>query len=307
MTEYATQTDPTAVVGRRFGAFIVDMIVLLAVPAALFFATAGIVLYESPTTCPQVVNAGQKSSSEVCIKVDAQIQDDKYTAATYKPAAWAIAGGVYLLYLVIVQWIVQGMTGATLGKALFGIRTVDEQGQPPGLGKQFIRGVVWIIDGLCDGLVAAIAILASKGHRRLGDMAAKTFVVRSSAKGAPIVVPGLAAAGAGAMAAGAVPVGGYAATPPAPGTPYTPPSPATPYTPPAASDQTVVTPEPDQTVVAPTAPAAPPAPPTDGPVWDAARNAYIQWDPAGNRWLTYDDAAAQWKPIEGDQPPTPPA
>ena len=44
------------------------------------------------------------------------------------------------------------MTGATLGKAIFGIRTVDEQGNAPGLGKQFIRGVLWIVDGLCHGL-----------------------------------------------------------------------------------------------------------------------------------------------------------
>ena len=164
---------------------------LFVVPAALFFATAGIVLYESPTTCPQVVTAGQKSSSESCVKVDITIQDDVYTAATYKPAAAAIAGGVYLLYLVVVQWIVQAMTGATLGKAIFGIRTVDEQGQPPGLGKQFIRGLLWIIDSLCNALVAAILILATKGHRRLGDMAAKTFVVHTSAKGSPVVVPGL--------------------------------------------------------------------------------------------------------------------
>lgn len=289
MTEYATQTDPTAVVGRRFGAFVIDSIVLFVVPAALFFATAGIVLYESPTTCPQVVTAGQKSSSENCVKVDITIQDDVYTAATYKPAAAAIAGGVYLLYLVVVQWIVQAMTGATLGKAIFGIRTVDEQGQPPGLGKQFLRGLLWIIDSLCNALVAAILILATKGHRRLGDMAAKTFVVHASAKGSPVVVPGLATAAAGAGAVGTAPMGAYDT--PAP-TGLTPP-----YEPATATDQTMVT------------PAAPPAPPAPaaGPQWDAARNAYVQWDPAGNRWLTYDDAAAQWKPIEGDQPPTPPS
>jgi uncharacterized RDD family membrane protein YckC len=272
MNEYVTQTDPTAVVGRRFGAFVVDSIVLFAIPAALFFATANIVLYESPTTCPQVENAGRLSSSEVCVDdLDFTIQDDAYTAATYKPAAGAIAGAVYLLYLVLVEWIVQGMTGATLGKAIFGIRTVDEQGQPPGLGKQFIRGLLWLPIVLfnCLVLVPMITILASKGHRRLGDMAAKTFVVHTSAKGSPVVVPGVETAG--------------------------PTGPATPYTPAGG----------DQTLVAPGSPAAPPAP--AGPQWDAARNAYVQWDPVGNRWLTYDDAAAQWKPIEGGQPPTPPS
>lgn len=283
MTEYATQTDPTAVVGRRFGAFIIDSIVLFVVPAALFFATAGIVLYESPTTCAQVVAAGEKSSSENCVKVDITIQDDDYTAATYKPAAAAIAGGVYLLYLVVVQWIVQAMTGATLGKAIFGIRTVDEQGRSPGLGKQFLRGLLWIIDSLCNALVAAILILATKGHRRLGDMAAKTFVVHASAKGTPVIVPGLTTAAVGAGAAGTAPVGAYDTA--------APPSAATPYAPPTATAT-------DPTMVTPAAPPPTPPAPAAGPQWDAARNAYVQWDPAGNRWLTYDDAAAQWKPIE---------
>src|SRR5262245_9466893 len=129
MSAYPTVTDPTAVVGRRFGAYVIDSLVLWAIPLALFFATAGIELWESPTTCPQPEVGGELPSSRECIDdLDVTIQDDNYTAATYKPIAWAYAGGFYLLYLVIVQWFVQGLTGATLGKAIFGIRTVDEAG-----------------------------------------------------------------------------------------------------------------------------------------------------------------------------------
>lgn len=284
METYPGQTDPTAVVGRRFGAFVIDWIVLAAIPLALFFATANITLYKAPSTCPAVVAAGEKSSSENCRKVEVTINSDDYTAATYKPAAIALGVGAWLLYLILVEWIVQALTGATLGKAIFGIRTVDEQGQPPGLGKQFLRGLVWIVDSLCNALVAAILILTTKGHRRLGDMAAKTFVVRKDAKGSTIEVPGMAPA--------AVAAGGYAATPPATGY-STPPAPGPiGASPPVTPDQTVAAPDPTPQ------PSAPP-PATDGPQWDAARGAYIQWDPAGNRWLTYDDATSQWKPLEG--------
>jgi uncharacterized RDD family membrane protein YckC len=291
MNSYATVTDPTAVVGRRFGAYVIDSLVLWAIPLALFFATAGIVLYERPSDCRQIeATPAEFSSSEECVDdLDITIQDDEYSAATYKPIAWVIAGGTYLLYLVIVQWFVQGLTGATLGKALFGIRTVNEGGESPGIGKQFIRGLLWIVDGLCNGLVALVTILASKGHRRVGDMAAKTYVVRSSFKGAPIVIPGIAATPTPAYTAAATgAASGATATgyqpPPAPG---------------AAAETAAAT---DQTTAAPT---SPPADQSEGPIWDAQRNAYIQWDPSGNRWLTYDDSASEWKAIEGDQPPPP--
>ena len=239
MSAYPAQSDPTAVAGRRFGAFVIDSIVLAVIPLALFFATAGITLYERPTTCTQVAaKPGELSSSERCHKVDATVNDTEYSAATFKPAAAFLAGGVYLLYLILVEWIVQAMTGATLGKAIFGIRTVDEDGNAPGLGKQLIRGVLWIIDSLCSALVAAILILVTKGHRRLGDMAAKTFVVRAGAKGSPIIVPGMATVAVGAGAAGeprrwaateppsTPPTGSYA--PPAPGTMGTTPPMAAP-------------------------------------------------------------------------------
>ena len=65
--------------------------------------------------------------------------------------------------------------------------------------------------------------------------------------------------------------------------PYSPYSPAMPTQPP--TDQT-----------APLASPAAPAP--EGPVWDAARGAYVHRDPATGRMLVYDQAAAAWKPLE---------
>jgi hypothetical protein len=47
------------------------------------------------------------------------------------------------------------------------------------------------VDGLCAGLVGFIVALTSRGHRRVGDMAAKTFVVGGQYMGYPVAVPGM--------------------------------------------------------------------------------------------------------------------
>lgn len=67
-----------------------------------------------------------------------------------------------------------------------------EDGSPPGLVKAFIRWAFWAIDAFpyVLPLLGPIVALTTQGHRRVGDLAAKTFVVRSSAAGAPIIVPG---------------------------------------------------------------------------------------------------------------------
>jgi uncharacterized RDD family membrane protein YckC len=296
VSEYTATTDPTAVVGRRFGAYVVDAIVISALSAGLFFATANLTFWEDNPRCALLEQAGEYDpDTEFCIRStddpDTTADDDNDTV-TFNKVAPFLAGGASLLYLILVQWILQGLTGATLGKAIFGIRTVNDAGGAPGLGKQFIRGLLWIVDGLCNGLVAAILILVTKGHRRLGDMAAKTFVVRSSAKGAPIVVPGMDGAPVPTYAGAATYAGTPTYTQPPPG-PTGAPAPTAPAAPPGP------------TTAEPTMAQPAPQPAASGPQWDAARNAYIQWDPNGGRWLTYDDAASSWKPIEGEQPPPP--
>ena len=48
------------------------------------------------------------------------------------------------------------------------------------------------MDGfLCGPLVGGITMLSSSGNRRVGDMAAKTFVVRASQVGHPVPVGGV--------------------------------------------------------------------------------------------------------------------
>src|SRR3954468_13357457 len=162
-------TKPTAVVGRRVAAFLIDALLLYAISFAIFFAMAD-------------------TKEEIGRKVlqgDIQLNETTYGNITLGDSEYAILGTNFLLYLLIVFAIgflylavLQGIKGWTLGKLALGIRVVDESGRTgPGVGKGAIRWVLWIVDGFFFYLVAFVTALSSDRNQRVGDMAAKTFVV----------------------------------------------------------------------------------------------------------------------------------
>lgn len=286
--------DPTAVMGKRIGAWFVDLLLYLLLvfifsPFGPFGNYAEIPPGMSDADACEAIRDAQ--DVRTCIAVGDRayfVEDDLSTAGTVTSIAWYV--------LVFVIW--QGLTGATPGKTVFGVRVIDEAGRPPGVGRAFVRSILWIVDGApwIVPLVGPITALSSKGHRRVGDMAAKTFVVATADTGTPPQVPGLTPA--------------YGAPVYAPG-PAAPPPPVAggPTDTPAATQAPLGSPEyePSGTMPAETQPpsggpwAAPesssPAPPVDQPQWDAARGAYICWDPHRARWLQWDDTAQQWTPI----------
>jgi uncharacterized RDD family membrane protein YckC len=91
-------------------------------------------------------------------------------------------GGSFVLLVVVLLYyvVMEGMLGRTVGKMATGIKVVREDGTtPPGAGAALIRTLLRIIDGLFGYLVGFIIVLASDRRRRLGDMAARTQVVRA--------------------------------------------------------------------------------------------------------------------------------
>jgi uncharacterized RDD family membrane protein YckC len=85
----------------------------------------------------------------------------------------------FFLLAMVYYIVLEGYTGQTLGKKLLGIKVVREDtGAVPGVGAATIRSVLRLVDGLFGYLVAFIAVLASRKNQRLGDMAARTLVVR---------------------------------------------------------------------------------------------------------------------------------
>lgn len=274
--------DPTAVFGRRIVAFVID---------ALIIGVPGIAL---ATSRLQSYDAGRSgiSGSEFC---------DRYMDQYASGACFNLNDTVYfddggfdavslapLLLGLLVAVVLQGVTGWTPGKLVMGLRTVKEDGSVVGIGRAFVRWILMVVDGQPCGLplVGLITAGTTKGHRRVGDMAAKSFVVRAAAAGAPIRVPG--------MATSAVPAYGdtWSQPSPPPGAAWGP----SPTASPSSWDQPVA-PTPTQWDEGP-ATAGTPAQP-GGPQWDEARGTYIQWDAAQGRWLQWDEAARRWDVIPG--------
>ena len=178
--------DPTAVMGRRVAAWVIDSVTVL-VPSIAAFTSDLEYLEEADLDQSGIDFCEEYMDREEGVCVDAG--DRVYFSDGVPVAPWAIALGLSILINVLIQ----GLKGWTPGKLLFGIRTVAGDGRAPGIGRAIIRWVLLIVDGLCGGLVGLIVALTSTGHRRVGDMAAKTYVVGKQYMGYPIVVPGMSA------------------------------------------------------------------------------------------------------------------
>ncbi|WP_305789998.1 RDD family protein [Symbioplanes lichenis] len=94
--------------------------------------------------------------------------------------ALSTGGSLTALAVIVLYYVVlEGTLGRTVGKLVTGIRVVDEQGRRPGLVSALVRTVSRIVDSILGYLVALIIVVNSKRRRRLGDMLAKTYVVRA--------------------------------------------------------------------------------------------------------------------------------
>ena len=87
-----------------------------------------------------------------------------------------VLAAVVLLYYTLLE----GATGRTVGKFITGIRVVDDRsGRAPGILSALVRTLLRLIDGIFGYLVGWLIVINSDRRRRLGDMAAKTLVVRA--------------------------------------------------------------------------------------------------------------------------------
>lgn len=269
MTYAQPQADPTNVVGRRIGAYLIDTLIMVAIIGALIyplFMSASVETPSNRASCPSFSDDSEFTSdfeldASICIELGDTVRyvpvgdEDGFVAQFY-----GIAIVIPILNLVVLQ----GLTGASLGKLLLGLRVIRQDGTKAGLGWAALRWLLLIVDGACCAIIGLVLVFTTKGHRRLGDMAASTFVVAKHAVGTPPQVPGITA-----------PVT----------TPYGAPVPGAAPTAGAWGAQ-------------PQGPASPSAPNAEGPTWDPARNAYIQYDKDQGAWVQWNDTAQAWGPID---------
>ena len=136
----------TDVLGRRIGAGLVDLLVVVAL-----FAVLAILLG------------------------DTRAEDGNASAS--------LNGLPALLFFVLTlayYGVPEALTGRTLGKALFGLRVATPDGGRASTGQIAGRTALRIIDGIFFYLVGLICVLATREKRqRIGDLAAGTTVVRA--------------------------------------------------------------------------------------------------------------------------------
>jgi uncharacterized RDD family membrane protein YckC len=140
----------TQVIGRRVVATVVDLL-LLGIVAGLLSA---------PGTL--INNLGDGDGNAV--------------GALLSFAGALAAGVVFFGYFIILE----GRSGQTIGKRLAGVRVIRESdGLPPGIGPAALRTLLRIVDSIGSYFVAFVVVLISDKNQRLGDMVAKTLVVRA--------------------------------------------------------------------------------------------------------------------------------
>jgi uncharacterized RDD family membrane protein YckC len=304
---YQVPVDPTAVVWRRIGGWLIDFVFAGILFVVLLGATV-----EGYSDIPGNLCADPSQAEDPPICEEHLLGRDGYavydeatdtsmffaTDTPWLPLAGFVAYGIFSFVFV------EGLAGASIGKLIVGLRVVKDDGSHAGIGRGALRFVLWIVDAFpycIPFLVGLLTGATTKGHRRIGDMVAGTFVVSKQSVGRPLTIPGLTPTQPYGTAApwpqptvpGATAYGAQAY-----GTPSPYDSPA-PY-----GSTTGYTGEPVGAIVDPPVDATPPpmgivdaATPTDGPQWDPARNTYLQWDEARG-WLQWDADANEWVPAQ---------
>jgi len=98
-------------------------------------------------------------------------------SSPYSTMAFYIA---FLIGYLFYHAICEGIYGATLGKLIFKLCVISEEGKAATMGSAFIRSLAFYVDILFFGLVAALSMRSSKLQQRLGDKWAKTVVIKRS-------------------------------------------------------------------------------------------------------------------------------
>ncbi len=87
---------------------------------------------------------------------------------------WAVTATCYVLY----AFVLEAATGRTVGKLLIGTRVVAEQGGRPNIWRVAARGAFRIVEIAPPFWLLGFVLLLSRGRQRVGDIFARTAVVR---------------------------------------------------------------------------------------------------------------------------------
>lgn len=187
--------DPTDVMGRRFAAFTVDSVILIAVFLVALVSLATFEGFENGSMATAICDQyARLDNGDICLDFN-NLDDYSYVFVLENDkiaeiGAWVIIASV--LNLVIIPAI----TGGSLGKLAASLRVVKQDTfKKAGFLKHLLRWLLWIVDAFpwlpLLPLTGWIVAETTKGHRRVGDLAARTLVVNKKFVDFPILVPGV--------------------------------------------------------------------------------------------------------------------
>jgi uncharacterized RDD family membrane protein YckC len=100
-----------------------------------------------------------------------------FAASPFFGIALLLTFAIAWSYFILLEWLGNGQT---IGKRMFGLRVIADDGAPAGFIAILVRNLIRVVDFLPGfyGL-GLLAIVVSPRSQRLGDLAAGTFVVRA--------------------------------------------------------------------------------------------------------------------------------
>jgi uncharacterized RDD family membrane protein YckC len=168
--------EPPDVVGMRIGAALIDLLIM-TVLAIVVSASVG--------------------------RLSVTDASDGATGVGFSSELGGRGLMVFIALVLIYHFVLEAVTGRTVGKMLVGLRVTRPDGGRPSAGAIALRTVLRLLDGLPTFyLIGLITMLVSDRNQRLGDMAAKTVVTPA----APVRRRALAAVLLAVVLAGAVEV-----------------------------------------------------------------------------------------------------
>lgn len=117
-----------------------------------------------------------------------QLRDMPLIATRFSVALAVFLVVVFIIhfgYFIVLEML---MNGQSVGKRVFGLRVIRDNGQPIEFSHSLLRGIIRsTLDSMYFGL---FVILFSKKHKRVGDMVAGTIVVIEKHDGVLPIAPG---------------------------------------------------------------------------------------------------------------------
>ncbi len=174
MTEAETfAVDATNVLGRRIIAHCIDFSLLVLVFAAVF--AGGFKAYSDV-------------SSDFCDDYERNQCMVISNQAVVYPQGWVNSASYGLLGYWTLVGVVEGATGAFIGKRITRIRVVAREGGRAGPLRGAVRGALMFIDSSFCFLIGLLLVVFSRPRIRLGDRWARTLVVGEHAA---VIDPGV--------------------------------------------------------------------------------------------------------------------